>query len=83
MEQAKAAILYPPHGLNILITGPTGSGKTYFAHAMNQFAQGRGVIKNQQLTTFNCADYAHNPQLLLSHLVGYVKGSCTVANAAH
>ena len=80
VEQAKAAILYPPHGLNILITGPTGSGKTYFAHAMNQFAQARGVIKNQQLTTFNCADYAHNPQLLMSHLFGYVKGAFTGAN---
>jgi transcriptional regulator with AAA-type ATPase domain len=29
-EQAKAAILYPPRGLNCLITGPTGSGKTFF-----------------------------------------------------
>lgn len=27
VEQAKAAILYPPKGLNCLITGPTGSGK--------------------------------------------------------
>lgn len=26
VEQAKAAILYPPKGLNCLITGPTGSG---------------------------------------------------------
>ena len=24
VEQAKAALLYPPHGLNVLITGPTG-----------------------------------------------------------
>ena len=39
VEQAKAAILYPPKGLNCLITGPTGSGKTYFAHAMFQFAK--------------------------------------------
>lgn len=29
VEQAKAAILYPPRGLNCLITGPTGSGKTF------------------------------------------------------
>ena len=27
IEQAKAAILYPPHGLNVLITGPTDRGK--------------------------------------------------------
>lgn len=80
IEQAKAAILYPPHGLNVLITGPTGSGKTYFANAMNQFACNQGVISNPHLTTFNCADYAHNPQLLMSHLFGYVKGAFTGAN---
>ena len=80
IEQAKAAILYPPHGLNVLITGPTGSGKTYFANAMNQFACNQGVISNPRLTTFNCADYAHNPQLLMSHLFGYVKGAFTGAN---
>ena len=80
IEQAKAAILYPPHGLNVLITGPTGSGKTYFANAMNQFACNQGVISNSRLTTFNCADYAHNPQLLMSHLFGYVKGAFTGAN---
>ncbi|WP_290033145.1 sigma-54-dependent transcriptional regulator [Ligilactobacillus cholophilus] len=80
VEQAKAAILYPPHGLNVLITGPTGSGKTYFAHAMNQFANNQKVITNSHLTTFNCADYAHNPQLLMSHLFGYVKGAFTGAN---
>lgn len=80
IEQAKAAILYPPHGLNVLITGPTGSGKTYFANAMNQFACNKGVISNPHLTTFNCADYAHNPQLLMSHLFGYVKGAFTGAN---
>lgn len=80
VEQAKAAILYPPHGLNVLITGPTGSGKTYFAHAMNQFAWNKKIIAKQNLTTFNCADYAHNPQLLMSHLFGYVKGAFTGAN---
>lgn len=80
IEQAKAAILYPPHGLNVLITGPTGSGKTYFANAMNQFACNQGVTSNSHLTTFNCADYAHNPQLLMSHLFGYVKGAFTGAN---
>ena len=57
VEQAKAAILYPPQGLNVLITGPTGSGKTYFANAMYRFAMNTGVIKKQKFTTFNCADY--------------------------
>ncbi|MDH6364413.1 transcriptional regulatory protein LevR/transcriptional regulator with AAA-type ATPase domain [Enterococcus sp. PF1-24] len=80
VEQAKAAILYPPKGLNCLITGPTGSGKTHFAHAMFTFAKENGVIHNhQELTVFNCADYANNPELLMSHLFGYVKGAFTGA----
>ncbi|MEE6666565.1 sigma 54-interacting transcriptional regulator [Pediococcus acidilactici] len=81
IEQAKAAMLYPPRGLNTLIIGPTGSGKTYFANAMFDFAQARNLLsKDQQLVTFNCADYAHNPELLMSHLFGYVKGAFTGAD---
>lgn len=80
VEQAKAALLYPPHGLNTLITGPTGSGKTYFANTMYLFARDQRLIANKEFITFNCADYAHNPQLLMSHLFGYVKGAFTGAN---
>ncbi|WP_086348460.1 sigma-54-dependent transcriptional regulator [Candidatus Enterococcus clewellii] len=82
VEQAKAAILYPPKGLNCLIVGPTGSGKTYFAHAMFQFAQRNNIVHDQkELIVFNCADYAHNPELLMSHLFGYVEGAFTGATA--
>ncbi|GEL67432.1 sigma-54-dependent transcriptional regulator [Marinilactibacillus psychrotolerans] len=80
VEQAKAAVLYPPKGLNTLITGPTGSGKSFFAHAMFKFAQSNGMIDaSKELIVFNCADYAHNPQLLMSHLFGYSKGAFTGA----
>ncbi|MBK4849560.1 transcriptional antiterminator bglG:Sigma-54 factor [Enterococcus faecium] len=81
VEQAKAAILYPPGGLNCLITGPTGSGKTYFAHAMYHFAKAHHVIDEEtELIVFNCADYANNPELLMSHLFGYAKGAFTGAD---
>ncbi|KRM00337.1 sigma-54-dependent transcriptional regulator [Liquorilactobacillus satsumensis] len=83
VEQAKAALLYPPHGLNTLIIGPTGSGKTFFANTMHRFAAHKNIITKKELITFNCADYAHNPQLLLSHLFGYVKGAFTGANEDH
>lgn len=80
VEQAKAAILYPPKGLNCLITGPTGSGKTYFAHAMFHFAKANQVVANEnELIVFNCADYANNPELLMSHLFGHAKGAFTGA----
>lgn len=80
IEQAKAAILYPPKGLNCLITGATGSGKTHFAHLMFEFSKSKGLIKGpQELVVFNCADYAHNSELLMSHLFGYAAGAFTGA----
>lgn len=79
-KQAKAAILYPPHGLHTLLTGPTGSGKTTFASVMYRYAvEMKTISKNAPFIIFNCADYAENTQLLLSHLFGYVKGAFTGA----
>ncbi|MGO2082536.1 sigma-54-dependent transcriptional regulator [Vagococcus sp.] len=81
VEQAKASILYPPKGLNCLIVGPTGSGKTYFAHTMFQFAKQHQVVEaSKEMVIFNCADYANNPELLMSHLFGHVKGAFTGAS---
>ena len=82
VEQAKAAVLYPPKGLDCLITGPTGSGKTHFAHSMFQYAQERQIIGlDKKLIIFNCADYANSPELLMSHLFGYVQGAFTGADS--
>lgn len=83
VEQAKAAVLYPPKGLNTLITGQTGTGKSYFAHAMFDFAQSNGIIPaDKELVVFNCADYANNPQLLMSQLFGYAQGAFTGATGS-
>src|SRR5699024_1002861 len=58
----------------------TGSGKTFFAHAMFQFAKVNHIIaSNKELIVFNCADYANNAELLMSHLFGYAKGAFTGA----
>ncbi|MDQ2715088.1 MAG: sigma 54-interacting transcriptional regulator, partial [Chloroflexota bacterium] len=38
IQQAKAAMLYPPHGLHTLLCGPSGVGKTTFARLMHAFA---------------------------------------------
>lgn len=35
--------------------------------------------KNSPFIVFNCADYASNPQLLVSHIFGHVKGAFTGA----
>lgn len=83
VEQAKAAVLYPPYGLHTLILGETGVGKTSLAEAMYQYAVEVGRLsKNAPFVVFNCADYAENPQLLLSQLFGHVRGAFTGADAA-
>ncbi len=80
IEQAKASILYPG-GLDTLITGPSGVGKTYFAELMYEYAKFRNIIDNDKpFVSFNCAEYADNPQLLVSHLFGHVKGAFTGAD---
>ena len=82
IKQAKAAVLYPPRGLHTLIVGPTGAGKTTFAEAMYNYAiQSNTIGSNGKFTVFNCAEYADNPQLLLSMLFGHVKGSFTGADS--
>ncbi|MGP7816406.1 sigma 54-interacting transcriptional regulator [Niallia sp. 01092] len=82
VEQAKAAIVYPPKGLHTLILGPTGSGKTLFAHMMHNYAKfAESMDEKSAFVVFNCADYYHNPQLLLSQLFGHIKGAFTGATS--
>lgn len=80
IEQVKAAVLYPPRGMNILITGETGTGKSMLAGMIHQYAVSMGVLaEDSPFILFNCADYANNPQLLLGQLFGIKKGSFTGA----
>lgn len=80
VSQAKAAVHYPPNGLHMLLLGPTGSGKTFFANKIYQYAVFEKLIgKDTPFESFNCADYYHNPQLLLAQLFGYIEGAYTGA----
>ncbi|SFD06457.1 sigma-54-dependent transcriptional regulator [Clostridium uliginosum] len=81
IEQAKAALLYPPNGLHTLIIGSTGVGKSLFANIMYQYAKYiKNLPEDAPFIIFNCADYCNNPQLLLSHIFGHVKGAFTGAD---
>ncbi len=81
IQQAQAAVLYPPHGLHTLLFGQTGVGKSKMAEAMYDFARERQIMaEDAPFVVFNCADYAKNPQLLLAQLFGYVKGAFTGAD---
>jgi transcriptional regulatory protein LevR/transcriptional regulator with AAA-type ATPase domain len=81
IQQAKAAILYPPRGLHTIIFGKTGTGKSLFAECMYHFAVASQTLpKDAPFIAFNCADYAQNPQLLFGHIFGVKKGAYTGAN---
>jgi transcriptional regulatory protein LevR/transcriptional regulator with AAA-type ATPase domain len=82
IQKSKAAIMYPPHGLHTLIFGETGTGKTMFAECMYHFAKSSHVVADDApFITFNCADYAQNPQLLYGHIFGVKKGAFTGADS--
>lgn len=81
IQQAKAAIFYPPNGLHTLILGETGVGKSMFAEAMYGFAkESKTLSENSPFVRFNCADYSENPQLLISQIFGVKKGAFTGAD---
>ena len=55
----------------MLLLGETGVGKTMFAECLHRYAVEVGkMAESAPFVTFNCADYASNPQLLLGQLFG-------------
>lgn len=83
IEQAKAAIMYPPHGLHTLILGESGVGKTTFASALYEYGKLEKNLDSEAFPfiSFNCSDYFNAPQLLLSQLFGHAKGAFTGADS--
>ena len=80
IEQGKATILYPGDGMHMLLLGETGVGKSLFADLLHKYGiQSGKLAEASPFIQFNCADYAHNPQLLMSQLFGHVKGAYTGA----
>ncbi len=80
VEQCKAAITYPGIGLPILLQGQTGTGKSYIAQLTYEYSVEKGILdKKGSFVTVNCAEYANNPELFLTNLFGYKKGSYTGA----
>ena len=78
IEQAKAALMYPPNGLHTLIIGNIGVGKSLFAKVMYDYSKYMNKLPTDApFIVFNCADYTNNPQLLLSNIFGHIKGAFT------
>ncbi|MGX7173776.1 sigma 54-interacting transcriptional regulator [Enterococcus ratti] len=84
INQIKTAILYPDQGLPLLLIGASGSGKTFLASKIYEYAVEEKVIKTKApFFAYNCAQYFNNPELLSAALFGYTKGAFTGATQEH
>lgn len=82
IEQLKIAALYPGGGLPVLITGESGTGKSFLASLYYQFCLSKELLDDSApFVTVNCAQYANNPELLTSQLFGHLKGAFTGADS--
>lgn len=81
IEQCKSAMLYPPLGMPLLIHGASGVGKSFLAKLIYEYLKNEQIIGLEKFYTFNCADYANNPELLSSILFGHTKGAFTGAES--
>lgn len=69
---AKAAVMYPGHGLHTLITGSVGVGKSQMALKMYNHAISKGALPaDAPFIVVNCRDHASSPRLLLNQLFGF------------
>lgn len=81
IEQLKMAAFYPNGSLPVLLTGESGTGKSFFASLYYQFCVQNDLLEESApFVTVNCAQYANNPELLTSQLFGHVKGAFTGAD---
>ncbi|HBC2412459.1 TPA: sigma 54-interacting transcriptional regulator [Enterococcus faecium] len=84
IDQIKTAVLYPGKGLPLLLIGASGSGKTFLANKIYEYAVEEKVIHTSApFIDYNCAQYVSNPELLSSALFGYTKGAFTGASQEH
>lgn len=83
IEQVKSALYYPDNGLPVLITGESGTGKSFLVRLIYQYCVENELIEEDApFVTINCAQYANNPELLTSNLFGHVEGAFTGASTA-
>lgn len=80
IDLLKTAAYYPAGGLPVLLTGESGTGKSYIVKIFHQFCIDQELLtEDAPFVTFNCAQYANNPELLTSNLFGYRQGAFTGA----
>ncbi len=71
VEQCKAAVSYPPCGLPLLLTGESGTGKSYFARLTYEYALNNGLLsKDRPFYVLDCSEYTKDPERLRITLFG-------------
>lgn len=72
IETAKAAISYPPFGLNLLLTGPSGCGQRLFVSCLRQYRQTLSQTA-VPLVHFSCRSYAASQKGFFQQFLGTPK----------
>ena len=71
VEQCRAAIKYPPNGLPILLHGASGTGKSFFAQLMFEYAVNQEMVgRDKSLIVANCSEFANAPERVNQALFG-------------
>ena len=84
VEQCKAAMKYPPNGLPVLLAGESGTGKSFLARLMYEYAVDEGIIKEQcPFISVNCSEYKSNSKLEIINLFGCKKNILSNAENDH
>ncbi len=69
--RAKAAMTFPPYGLNACLIGEEGSGKSLFAKLMHDYACEEGVLNSgAPFYKIKCKKYQYNDKKFLEDVFG-------------
>jgi len=71
IQLAKAAIIYPGKSMNTLLVGEPGTGKSFLAMIMHQYAIAAGVLaENAPYIIFDCRRHQVNDNSFMRELMG-------------
>ncbi|MEG0077316.1 PTS sugar transporter subunit IIA [Anaerorhabdus sp.] len=70
IQQAIAAVSYPPNGLHCCLMGGFGSGRSVLVYAMAEYAKILNQDKIVPVYEIDCIDYLERPLILLENLFG-------------
>lgn len=70
VQLAKAAVLYPGSPLPILLTGPAGTGKAFFASQIQAFSREMNLSGQEKADELDCRYYTENESALQRFLEG-------------